>query len=371
MSRVFATDSTADIGPIRPLAQALPAWPLGHAAAARLCHDARFDAWLTRWVPGLPVRVGRRRPLRPALRLHVGTLAGDLVVDIDPHASGEWALLGGLVDRAAHRADEPAADPGEHPAAHHALACALADELIRGAAERHGADAVGAQVHRIERLLAGEGLPVDHATLQPVLSLGGCELHIHEVDAAFGLFLNEELHREAPPPPAELLALRLHCVLRTGARQMAASVLRSIEPGDTVLLGDLSCPAQWRVGAGCALGGVATIDAAGGRVLLDAVLVTLNEEADMDDSAMAAGKLAAEIDLPIHFELDTARLSLGELAALMPGHVIALETPLRDAPVRLVCQGQRLGSGRLIAIGDRLGVQIERMQGARGEHAGD
>ena len=63
-------------------------------------------------------------------------------------------------------------------------------------------------------------------------------------------------------------------------------------------------------------------------------------------------------------------MRLDDIAAMAPGHVIALDVPLADAPVRLVCQGQRIGLGRLIAIGDRLGVQIERISDERGPHAG-
>jgi len=335
---------------IRPLGQALPAWPLGRAAAARLCHDTRFAPCLMRWLPGVAVHVGRRRATRPALRLHLSTLTGDLVVDLDAQARAEWALLGELVRQA-----EP-----------QALACAMADELIQAAAQQRRIDTLGAQVHRIEWVV-DDSASADGC---PVLSLDGHELRVREVDDAFGLFVNEELPKETAFRPASLNALRLRCHLAMSERRMTRSAWRSLEPGDVLLLDGPPVRALWRVGAGCALGGIASIDWDGGRVLLSSALVTLNNEADMNDSSSDPGSIVDDIELPIHFELDTAHLRLDELAAIAPGHVIALEVPLGDAPVRLMCQGQRLGSGRLIAIGDRLGVQIESMHAVRGGHAG-
>jgi type III secretion protein Q len=43
------------------------------------------------------------------------------------------------------------------------------------------------------------------------------------------------------------------------------------------------------------------------------------------------------------------------------GSVIELDVALLDASVRLVCHGQTLGIGQLVAIGDQLGVRIRRM----------
>ena len=42
-------------------------------------------------------------------------------------------------------------------------------------------------------------------------------------------------------------------------------------------------------------------------------------------------------------------------------HVITLDMPVREALVRLVCHDQVVGIGRLIVIGEQLGVRIERM----------
>jgi type III secretion protein Q len=87
-----------------------------------------------------------------------------------------------------------------------------------------------------------------------------------------------------------------------------------------------------------------------------------------DDAAAAAETDQAtaptldELQLPISFELDTARISLAALAGMRPGYAVELDVPLREATVRLVCHGQTLGQGQLVAIGGQLGVRITRME---------
>ena len=69
----------------------------------------------------------------------------------------------------------------------------------------------------------------------------------------------------------------------------------------------------------------------------------------------------AELQLPVAFEVDTARITLNELASIQPGYVIELDRPLASAAVRLVCHGQTIGHGQLVAVGDQLGIRIVRM----------
>ena len=112
-------------------------------------------------------------------------------------------------------------------------------------------------------------------------------------------------------------------------------------------------------------------------VRIDAQAVTLEttvnpvNDAQTDDSnphAAASTSLDSEpivevaaMDLPVHIELLTVNLSVAQLSALQPGYVLDLPLPLVDAPVRLVAYGQTLALGKLVAIGENLGVQIHRM----------
>ncbi len=67
-------------------------------------------------------------------------------------------------------------------------------------------------------------------------------------------------------------------------------------------------------------------------------------------------------DLPLRLTCELGRLdlTLGELCELGEGSVL----PLGRRPERavdLVINGRRMGLGRLVTIGDDLGVQIERL----------
>lgn len=67
-------------------------------------------------------------------------------------------------------------------------------------------------------------------------------------------------------------------------------------------------------------------------------------------------------DLPVRLTCELGRLvlSLGELRELGEGSVLPLSRRPEQA-VDLVVNGKRLGLGRLVAIGDDIGVQIERL----------
>jgi type III secretion protein Q len=86
---------------------------------------------------------------------------------------------------------------------------------------------------------------------------------------------------------------------------------------------------------------------------------TLSREHE-NASPLESGSIGT-LEVPISFEIDSARVSLDELASFDAGSIITLAAPLRDAPVRLVCFGQTVGHGRLVAVGDCLGVRIERI----------
>ncbi|MEK8029339.1 type III secretion system cytoplasmic ring protein SctQ [Ideonella sp. DXS29W] len=353
---VNAAQAAPSPAAVRSLADALPRRALGQAAAARLCHDTRMPACLQRWLPGVAVQVGRATstsPDRRWLRLGLCTLAGDLTIDVDPHADPRWALIGDLAQR---EADRP-------------LACAMATELIRRAAQQRGIDTLGLAVDRLQP--DGEASPD-----QPALHLDGHELRVHSVDDAFGLFVAEELPKSPAIRPPALHRLRLATRLVIGPRPVRARVWRSIEPGDVWLLSAPPVGGTWHAGHGCGWGGAASIEGPAARLVLTSALHPLDHTPPMDDTTLLSSEtadtadLAGEIELPICFEIDTARLRLDDISAMAPGHVIALDVPLAEAPVRLVCHGQRVGRGRLIAIGDRLGVQIERISDERGLHAG-
>lgn len=70
------------------------------------------------------------------------------------------------------------------------------------------------------------------------------------------------------------------------------------------------------------------------------------------------------LELPVVFEIGRLHLRLDELAALVPGHTLALggETPSPVVDIRVA--GQLLAQGRLVDVGGIPGVQITRMHAA-------
>jgi len=96
-----------------------------------------------------------------------------------------------------------------------------------------------------------------------------------------------------------------------------------------------------------------------------------------DDDTIAAGDTPSDstdgiaveaLEVPVHLEIAVMSLPLAEVAALAPSHVLQLPVLLRDATVRLVCHGQTLGHGQLVAVGEHLGLQISAMSARHAEH---
>jgi type III secretion protein Q len=92
-----------------------------------------------------------------------------------------------------------------------------------------------------------------------------------------------------------------------------------------------------------------------------------------DDQAHAGGDLDAqhpaldalsELDVPVQLEISTLELPLATLAKLQPGYLLELPIKVEDAQVRLVVHGRMIGTGRLVAIGEHLGLQIARIGSA-------
>ena len=153
--------------------------------------------------------------------------------------------------------------------------------------------------------------------------------------------------------------------LRLASRAWSVALLHSLEVGDVLLCkgaaelhafnAQLSCGApggmHWR-----------------GQVRITQQKVTIMSEMQEHDGAtegpaslplLAAG--VAELEVPVHFEIESTALSIAQLSSLRPGYVIELAIPVAEAQIQVVSCGQLLGRGKLVVIGDCLGVQIESL----------
>ena len=202
--------------------------------------------------------------------------------------------------------------------------------------------------------------------------------------------------RGTPPAPpmadrntvlAQLGVIGLPVHARIASRQCATTTLASLTPGD-VLLGwghhayrpdteegalrltfgnrrqlHFTAHAHYKEGT------VTILDV---PALADDDTPTVNHTAQDSTHSAADGTedgIAVEaLEVPVHLEVAVMSLPLAELAALAPSHVLQLPVLLRDATVRLVCHGQTLGHGQLVAVGDHLGLQISAMSARHAEH---
>ena len=81
---------------------------------------------------------------------------------------------------------------------------------------------------------------------------------------------------------------------------------------------------------------------------------------DKNDMGRAEGSAAMleQVAVPITAVIGELELPLRVFAALGSGYVFELPTTLEQATVRLYTGSRCVGTGRLIALGERLGVRV-------------
>ncbi len=332
----------------------LPNISVHQAAASRLVFDSRFEGWLgLAWVgQGLSVHAsGRSAGL--ALELHSRQGILHLAVDISA-----WPAL----QVAASLSDSATGD---------AVLTALLQPVLEPLQELLGA----IRVQRANDATTAS-IAMVHGKKNVVVALSACSPELAaQIRLAFPAMTRPQLSSLGP------LCMRGRLLLMT--HKWSTKVLSTLECGDLVLPPDGSgAMARWQLGVGQGPNWPVRINIKEFTVQIDTPQqppAAASAPGDKSASPAEPGKpgVRAEVsppgivegppsawstlELPVNFELDTARISLSELAALRPGSAIELDQPLDEAVVRLVCQGQTLGEGQLVAIGERLGVRITRM----------
>lgn len=177
------------------------------------------------------------------------------------------------------------------------------------------------------------------------------------------------------------LDLAVPATLRLRSRQCSPSVLASLQRHDVLLGWQPALPfpddagpvhATLRVGAprGRQLSATVRLGTHAATLETPMNLTHAEQPSDLDafgepydpstDHLVPVGSM----ELPVHIEMACVNLSIGQLSTLQPGYVLDVPLPIADAAVRLVSYGQILAFGRLVAVGENLGVQIERMAGS-------
>ncbi|UXH78297.1 type III secretion system cytoplasmic ring protein SctQ [Roseateles amylovorans] len=317
--------------PAAPLTGRLPASTPGQALLSRLAFDARFSRWLSETLRHPSVSVSRRAS-GGRWRLSCDSDHGrfSLAVDI-----ADWPALQLAV------AMDDAAD-----------ACAVLTVLLAPWAE--------ALAPALGTVRVAAVAPIDGPSPEvAVVSFGDLRIGWHDADADLLDRLSLLCLRPGVTDIQPFAALPLRSRLRLLARSLPRAVLQSLRIGDVVLAGDQAPLLLCGVGR--------TLQA---RVHIHPKEFTVHvaespyvaEDPGVPDAPAASASTLDELQLPVAFELDTARVSLADLANMAPGYAVELDVPLAEAAVRLICHGQTLGHGQLIAIGDRLGVRITRLE---------
>ena len=155
-------------------------------------------------------------------------------------------------------------------------------------------------------------------------------------------------------------------LFQLGATALRLEELRQIAPGDIVRID------RWRT-AGKGLAVSAPLP--GARYAVAAHIVDTKIVVDrLEEDSMSnpkAGEAIAErahsdamlndieaLEVTLTFELGAHAVTLGELRSLQPGHAIELAQPLQRSTIRILANGRAVGTGYLIALGDKLGVRI-------------
>ncbi len=322
---------TADV---KPIAKLLPRMRPETAQVSRVAFDARFRPWLCALVGREDLNMLRRPPPDDAEVLDIEAGNGRLAVALDPAA---WPALRMALSLPLQ-----------------ADACAVASVLLAPWFSRFAQTLPSPRV-------AGHVRQHADATLDAsaVVATPASRVTLLRADENVLRTVRRALAAVPSNATRSLAALRLQPRLVLDRRSMPEATLRSLANGDIVLLD--TPPRSPRLlqlifGKGTTMQSDATIDENTGQPV-----VTGEPSIQEEDTGPDHGASLDQLQVPVSFEIDTARVTLAELANIGPGYVIELERPLHADMVRLVCHGQTVGHGQLVAVGERMGIRIVRM----------
>ncbi|PRE46856.1 type III secretion system cytoplasmic ring protein SctQ [Burkholderia multivorans] len=338
-----------DASPALPRVSAATARGLSHAYGATAAVPIALgnEAYAVRWrVDAEPAADAH------AYRFVVGPATGTLW--LDPLAETEW--LG------------DAADPAVPAVIRAALLADLGAPLA--------ATLQAATRQRVELLPPAEPAPAWHASPSALRfelrrADGAWRCHgalLFDGPDALAVFFASA--PAAPPDAAALYAnLPVPLAFELGRTALTAAELADVVAGDIIAIEhwraheqDLLCVAYVRAAPAWEITG----RPAGNRLTVQRIR-EMPLEPPRTDSASAAAPDAPPADAPrsldglavdLRFELPPTSMPLGELGTLQPGAVIELPHGINQSVIHLVANGMLIGTGQLIAVGQKLGVRV-------------
>ena len=349
---------------IRPLhIDDLPRIDLAQAAATRLLHDPRLTEWLAATSGVLLVRQTGRVPTDRLLRIELAAPGGAIHIAVPAELMPALAVASGNVVQSVLSLLPLIGSRMLGPLLAHLSAAA-------DAIAECGWQAIGITSVRLH------STPV-HGTLPLPLALWEWSLRdqcqscvaVLAIDPGCVTALQQVIACLPVRQRSAAASWRLGSVLRIATHALRTDLLRSLCIGDVVLCKEDTDVDNFKgylyCGAASGLHWSVAVQISRQKVSLMSQLQTHdgNNDSDLDVPGPPLASHVAALEVPVHFELDNAAMSLAQLSALQPGYVIDLSIPVQDAEIRLVACGQVIGRGRLVVIGDCLGVQIEHVTG--------
>jgi len=224
---------------------------------------------------------------------------------------------------------------------------------------------------QVERLESDGQLPLFFTLVIEGLVTTGCELRI---PPDYALRLAEWLDRHVGISRS-VLDLPVPVCMRVAAANLAAGEIERLSPDDVVLV-DASCQPGHAVVAviGERLVAPVTLAPEGPRLATHPIPGATSSWAwSMPTDAMAAALEAnAETEnrsLHVLFEIGRFELPASRVKELAPNFLLPFG-PLHDQTVDIVVDGQRIGRGTLMRIGNRTGVRVIAVRERRRPAAG-
>lgn len=199
-------------------------------------------------------------------------------------------------------------------------------------------------------------------TMEIQLAQGGPLSVALQLSAVAASLLADLLERHATPAAHPLPALTVPLTVESGEAELSVAELRSLKPGDVVMLDHWPDRQARLVLQGRRLQARAELHGNTLTLLEQPIALNLLKEDDMTGSAESAAPQSLDSpldDLPLKLvcQVGSVELSLAQLRELGTGSLVQLTPQLHDG-VDLMVNGRRVGQGQLVKIGDGLGVRL-------------
>lgn len=172
------------------------------------------------------------------------------------------------------------------------------------------------------------------------------------------------------PVPSEgfnWLTFPVHCEI--GSTRLPLSEMRGIESGDIISI-DESRSSATGLFINMKISGQPSVQMTGlgegTRITIQSWKEDIMKPGNPPPAAPAAesgeSRLPPDrldgLEVPLRFEIGELSVALADLKKVQPGYIFELSQPLNRNIVRIFAQGSLLGTGYLVAVGDRLGVRV-------------